>query len=153
MPFPPYDSIRRWTDGDYAVTTDPARVELDVVYDWLRTSSYWAQWRTREQQERINAFSRCYTLVHEPSGAQVGFARAVTDHASFAWIGDVFVVDAARGRGLGKFLVRCFTDDLAHVHRLFLGTADAHGLYAQFGFAPPPRQERWMERLLDPPPA
>jgi GNAT superfamily N-acetyltransferase len=81
----------------------------------------------------------------------VGGARAVTDLAFFAWIADVFVVPPARGCGLGKFLMRCIVDDLADVDRLFLGTRDAHGLYTQVGFVAPPRPERWMERLLDPP--
>ncbi len=151
MPFPPYDSIREWRDGDVLVTTDPAAVDLDVVHGFLAEHSYWAQWRSREQQARAIGCSRCYSLL-DGSGTQVGFARAVTDHVSFAWIADVFVVPEARGRGLGRFLVRCFTDDLEHVHRLFLGTRDAHGLYAQAGFVPPPNQERWMERVLVTPP-
>lgn len=151
MPFPPYDSIREWRDGDHLVTTDPDAVDLDVVHGFLSEHSYWAQWRSREQQARANACSRCYTVL-DAGGVQVGFARAVTDHVSFAWIADVFVVPAARGHGLGKFLARCFTEDLAHVHRLFLGTRDAHGLYAQVGFVPPPNQERWMERISVTPP-
>ena len=88
-------------------------------------------------------------MLHTQSGGQVGGARAVTDHVSFAWIADVFVLDAARGNGLGKFLVACITDDLAHVARLFLGTWDAHGLYAQFGFRPVQHSGSWMERQDD----
>jgi GNAT superfamily N-acetyltransferase len=97
------------------------------------------------------ANSRCFTILHEPTGVQVGGARAVTDYVAFAWIADVFVVKAARGLGLGKFLMQCLTEDLAGVQRLFLGTRDAHGLYAQFGFSAPPRPERWMERFDVPP--
>jgi GNAT superfamily N-acetyltransferase len=150
MPSPPYDSIRQWTDGDYVVTTDPARYDVDVVTSFLANDSYWAKGRTHEQTEVTAANSRCYSLVHVPTGRQVGGARAVTDHVAFAWIADVFVLDSERGHGLGKFLVQCITDDLSHVARLFLGTWDAHGLYAQFGFARPDRQERWMERLNKP---
>jgi GNAT superfamily N-acetyltransferase len=139
---------RQWARDEYFVTTDPAFVDLDVVHDWLRDESYWAEWRSREQQALANECSRCYSLIHEPTGEQRGFARAVTDQVSFAWIADVFVLSGTRGAGLGKFLVQCITEDLAHVHRLFLGTRDAHGLYAQYGFSPPPRPERWMERLL-----
>jgi len=147
MPFPPYDSIRRWTDGAYTVTTDPARFDHDVVTAFLANDSYWARGRTREQTGVAAAHSRCYSVLHDPSGRQVGGARAVTDWMAFAWVADVFVVPSEQGHGLGKLLMRAVTDDLAHVERLFLGTRDAHGLYAQFGFAPPPRQERWMERL------
>jgi GNAT superfamily N-acetyltransferase len=138
---------KRWVEGAYFVTTDPDAVDLDVVHGFLRDESYWAQWRTRDQQARANAGSRCYSLIHEPTGQQHGFARAVTDRVTFAWIADVFVLPEARGRGLGKFLSRCFTEDLFDVYRLFLGTKDAHGLYAQYGFAPSTAGIRWMERL------
>ncbi|HET9729141.1 MAG TPA: GNAT family N-acetyltransferase [Acidimicrobiia bacterium] len=136
-----------WSRGEYLVTTDPARVDLEVVQGFLANDSYWAQGRTRDDQARANAASRCYSLIHEPTGSQVGFARAVTDGVTFAWIADVFVVEAHRGYGLGKFLVECFTDDLTAVYRLFLGTRDAHGLYSPFGFVAGERTERWMERL------
>ena len=145
MPSLPYETIRRWTDGDYAVTTDPARYDAEVVTTFLANDSYWAKGQTREQTELAAAHSRCDSVLRD--GRQVGGARAVTDHVSFAWIADVFVLEPERGHGVGKFLVQCITDDLAHVARLFLGTWDAHGLYAQFGFARPDRQERWMERL------
>ena len=147
MPSPPYETIRQWTDGEYTVTTDPARFDHDVVTEFLAKDSYWAQGRTNEQTAVAAAHSRCYSVLHDPSGRQVGGARAVTDWMAFAWIADVFVVPTEQGHGLGKLLMRAVTDDLSHVERLFLGTRDAHGLYAQFGFAPPPRQERWMERL------
>src|SRR4051812_9488041 len=136
MPSLPYDSIRTWTEGEYLVTTDGARFDVDVATAYLVNDSYWVQARTHEQEARAVANSRCYAVVHEPSNRMVGGARAVTDHLSFAWIADVFVVPAEQGHGLGKFLMQCVTDDLAHVDRLFLGTRDAHGLYAQFGFVP-----------------
>jgi GNAT superfamily N-acetyltransferase len=147
MPFPRSDSIRQWSDGEYTVTTDPARFDPEVVTGFLAGDSYWAQGRTRAQTEIAAAHSRCYSVLHDPTGRQVGGARAVTDWMAFAWIADVFVVPSAQGHGLGKLLMRAVTEDLAHVQRLFLGTRDAHGLYARFGFATPPRQERWMERL------
>jgi len=142
-----FDSIRRWTEGDYSVTTDRAAVDLAVTTGFLANDSYWAQGRTRAEEAVAVANSRCYTIVDDAAGAQVGGARAVTDFAFFAWIADVFVVADARGRGLGKFLMRCIAEDLELVDRLFLGTRDAHGLYAQVGFVTPPRPERWMERL------
>src|SRR3954464_7323334 len=97
----PYDSILRWTEGDYTVTTDPAAVDIDVTTAFLVNDSYWANARTPDQERIAVANSRCYTLL-DTSGAQVGGCRAVTDHVSFAWIADVFVVPAARGAGLGK---------------------------------------------------
>jgi GNAT superfamily N-acetyltransferase len=140
--------VTEWRDGDFRCTTDRAAVDLDVVTSFLANESYWAQDRTREAEAVAIANSRCYTVLHEPSGAQVAGARAVTDYVAFAWIADVFVVEKVRGQGVGKFLLKCITDDLAHVQRLFLGTRDGHGLYAQFGFVPTERNERWMERLL-----
>jgi GNAT superfamily N-acetyltransferase len=149
MPSLPYDSIRTWTEGEYLVTTDRARFDGEVATAFLVNDSYWVQARTPDEEARAVANSRCYSVVHESTGRMVGGARAVTDHVSFAWIADVFVLPEARGQGLGKFLIRCVTDDLTHVERLFLGTRDAHGLYAQYGFVPSERNERWMERLLD----
>jgi GNAT superfamily N-acetyltransferase len=147
MRFPPFATIRRWTDGDYAVTTDPASFDVGVATAFLANDSYWAQGRDAETESVAAAHSRCYSLLHSPTGRMVGGARGVTDWATFAWIADVFVLDSARGAGLGKFLVACVTEDLAHVQRLFLGTRDAHGLYEQFGFAATERNHRWMERL------
>jgi GNAT superfamily N-acetyltransferase len=149
MPSLPYETIRQWTDGEYTVTTDPARFDHDVVTAFLANDSYWAQGRTREETGVAAAHSRCYSVLHDPSGRQVGGARAVTDWMAFAWIADVFVVPSEQGRGLGKLLMRAVTEDLAHVERLFLGTRDAHGLYAQYGFVRPDRPERWMERPHD----
>jgi GNAT superfamily N-acetyltransferase len=141
------DEIREWHFGDFRCTTDRDAVDLDVTTSFLANDSYWANDRTREAEAVAVANSRCYTVLHTATGRQVGGARAVTDYVAFAWIADVFVVPAARGGGLGKFLMRCITDDLAKVQRLFLGTRDAHGLYAQFGFVAPLRPERWMERF------
>jgi GNAT superfamily N-acetyltransferase len=138
--------VTEWRFGDYCCTTDPAAVDLDVVTSFLANDSYWAQGRTREQEAIAVANSRCYTVL-DGDGGQVAGARAVTDDVAFAWIADVFVLERARAKGLGKFLMQCVTEDLAHVERLFLGTRDAHGLYAQVGFAPTEGNERWMERL------
>ena len=98
----------------------------------------------------VNEISTCFTLVHEPSGAQVGFARVVTDDVSFGWVADVFVLTAP-GRGLGIFLVQCVVEAYGHLPRLVLATRDAHGVYAKVGFGPLSRVERWMERWNRPP--
>jgi GNAT superfamily N-acetyltransferase len=142
---------RHWSSGDYAVTTDREAVDLDVVHRFLSEQSYWAQGRAREAQARANAASTCFSVIHEPAGAMVGFARVLTDDVSFAWVADVFVLDEHRGHGIGAFLMTCVTDALTHVPRLVLGTRDAHGLYAKVGFEPLGRVERWMERWNQPP--
>ena len=136
---------REWTASGYTVSTDPARVDLDTVVGFL-SSSYWAEGRPHDVQAAANGGSRCYSVLDD-DGRQVGFARAVTDGATFAYVADVFVVPEHRGRGLGTLLVRCVMDDLAPVERVMLGTRDAHGLYAKVGFVPVAAPERWMERL------
>jgi GNAT superfamily N-acetyltransferase len=135
---------REWTVDGYTVTTDPARVDLDVVVGDLSTS-YWAEGRTHAVQAAANAGSRCYSVL-DGDGAQVAFARAVTDGATYAYVADVFVVPGQQGRGLGKLLMRCVMEDLAPIERVMLGTRDAHGLYTQVGFLPVAAPERWMER-------
>ncbi len=151
MPSLPSASIRRWSNGDYVVTTDPARVDLELVHRFLSEESYWAQGRTLDEQARANAASTCFAVVHEPTGEQVGFARVLSDDVSFAWIADVFVLDAHRGHGVGVFLMECVVDGFEHLSRLVLGTRDAHGVYAKVGFQPIIRVDRWMERWRDDP--
>jgi GNAT superfamily N-acetyltransferase len=143
---------REWTENGFVVTTDRARFDDALVASFLANDSYWANDRTVEQERVAADNSRCYSVIELASGGQVGGARAVTDWVSFAWIADVFVLPEFQGHGLGKFLVRCITEDLAGVFRLFLGTRDAHNLYAQVGFVPAPRPERWMERVSVTPP-
>jgi GNAT superfamily N-acetyltransferase len=133
------------TDAGYVVTTDRARVDLDVVHDFLATS-YWAASRSREEQAVVNDASRCYTVLSR-EGAAVGFARAVTDGLTFAWVADVFVLADHRGRGLATFLMRCVVEDLGAVRRITLATRDAHGVYEKAGFAALVSPERWMERF------
>ena len=145
MPFPPSDSIHRWSNGDYAVTTDPARVDLDEVHRFLSEDSYWALGRTREQQAHANALSKCFTVLHEPTDAFVGFARVLSDDVGFGWVADVFVSADHRGRGVGVFLMQCVVESYDHLPRLVLGTRDAHGVYEKVGFEPLTRVERWME--------
>jgi len=138
--------IREWRRDDYVVTTDPARVDLDVVHSFLSNESYWAEGRTIAQQATANDASRCFSMLYEPSGRQVGFARVLTDDVSFGWVADVFVLAEHRGRGLGTWLMECVVESYEHLPRLVLGTRDAHGVYAKVGFAPLIRVERWMER-------
>ncbi len=137
--------IREWTRDEYTISTDPARLDLDVVHGFL-TRSYWAAGRSRERVARALAGSLPFGL-HHPSG-QVGFARVVTDHVVIAYLADVFVLEPHRGKGLGTWLVEVVTGDpeLRRIRRWILGTRDAHELYRRFGFAEP-RPGVLMERL------
>ncbi|HVG28475.1 MAG TPA: GNAT family N-acetyltransferase [Pyrinomonadaceae bacterium] len=137
-----------WTRGDYAISCDPARLDLDLVYDFLSGESYWAQGRSRERVERSVANSLPFGLYRD--GAQVGFARVVTDYATFAWLADVFVLDSERGRGLGLWLVETITShpELQGVRRWLLATRDAQELYRRFGFRDLSGSSLgWMERF------
>jgi GNAT superfamily N-acetyltransferase len=123
---------RAHVDG-YTVTTDPGRVDLDAVWAFLRTS-YWSPGIEPEKVAAAAANSIPFSLL-DPAGAQVGFARVVTDRVRFAWLGDVYVLEEHRGQGLGVWLVETVLahQDLAPL-RMVLATADAHELYARFGF-------------------
>jgi GNAT superfamily N-acetyltransferase len=142
--------MTEWRREGFLVTDDRDRVDLDVVHGYLSGESYWAAGRPRAAQETANDASWCFSLVDEATGAQVGFARLVTDHATFAWLADVFVLPAFQGRRLGHFLVESVAEAAAGVPRLFLGTRDAHTVYADVGFTPLSHPERMMERLLSP---
>ncbi|MEK7252740.1 MAG: GNAT family N-acetyltransferase, partial [Actinomycetota bacterium] len=135
--------------GDYVISDDPALVDVDLVYAWLADTSYWAKGRTRETVQRSIANSIPLGVYHR--GATVGFARVVTDRATFAWLCDVFVVEEHRGSGLGKALVEAAVThpDLQEVKRFVLATADAHDLYRQYGFEVLDRPDRWMIRRGD----
>ena len=129
------------------LSTDPTRIDADWVHTLLSEQAYWALGRTREAQDRANASSRCYGL-YTADGAQVAFARVVTDDATFAWLCDVIVDPAHRGHGLGKRLVAGIVEDLEPLglRRILLATADAHDLYRQHGWVPLHEPDRWMQR-------
>jgi GNAT superfamily N-acetyltransferase len=125
---------------------DKARIDVSQVHAWL-AASYWSPGIGREVVERAIAGSHCLGAYR--AGRQVGFARAITDHATFAWLADVWVEEAERGQGLGRRLVQWFLDHprFAGIRRIGLTTADAHGVYAALGFTPLLRPDRYMERL------
>ncbi|MCD0484388.1 GNAT family N-acetyltransferase [Streptacidiphilus sp. ASG 303] len=129
----------------YAIDTDPARIDVDAVHRWLSTDAYWALGRSRGTVERSVAASVNFG-VFDASGAQCGYARVVTDLATFAWLCDVYVDRAHRGRGLGVALAAAVRDHLAPygLRRVLLATGDAHGVYAQVGFRPLPDPHKWM---------
>lgn len=132
-------------DGDLLISTDKTLLDRTLIYQFLSERSYWAQGIPMETMNRSIENSLCFGFYR--AGRQVGFARVVTDCATFAWLADVFIVESARGQGLGKKLVPAI---LAHpqlqgLRRFMLGTRDAHGLYARFGFAPLEYVERFMQ--------
>jgi GNAT superfamily N-acetyltransferase len=137
---------REWERGAFSISTDRARLDVGVIHNFLSTDSYWAQSRTVETVRRSIENSLNFGLY---SGEQqIGFARVVTDYATFAWLADVFVLDMYRGRGLGKWLVEVILahPELQKFRRWVLATKDAHTLYRRFGFIELKRPERWMER-------
>ncbi|MGI5339367.1 GNAT family N-acetyltransferase [Streptomyces sp. CA-181903] len=126
----------RRQDG-YELSTDPDRLDVGLVHHWLSTDAFWAIGRSRETVEKAVAGSLNFG-VYEPGGRQAGYARVVTDLATFGWLCDVYVAPDHRGRGLGTWLATGVRDHLApyRLKRLLLSTKDAHGLYAQVGFRP-----------------
>lgn len=128
---------------EYEISTDPQRLDIDLIHDFLR-SSYWAQEIPRDVVERSIQHSFCFGAFHRDS--QVGFARVITDFATFAYIGDVFVVPEHRGKGISKMLMRAILShpELKGLRRIILATRDAHGLYSQFDFQPLARPEDFM---------
>jgi GNAT superfamily N-acetyltransferase len=122
-------------DG-YEISTDPARLDIPAVHAYL-TRSYWSPGIPLATVERAVRHSLCFGLYSRADGAQAGFARVVTDHATFAYLCDVFVLEAHRGRGLSKLLMRAVMAHpaLTGARRAMLATRDAHGLYRQFQFA------------------
>ncbi|MEO8181816.1 MAG: GNAT family N-acetyltransferase [Deltaproteobacteria bacterium] len=131
---------REWLREPYSISTAPERLDLDVIHAFI-SSSYWAPGRSRERVERSIAHSLPFGLYHSPGEqrAQVGFARVVTDYSTFAYLADVFVLEAHRGRGLGVWLVETVlaVPELAGA-RWMLGTRDAHELYRKFEFQETP---------------
>ncbi|HEY9402300.1 MAG TPA: GNAT family N-acetyltransferase [Pyrinomonadaceae bacterium] len=138
--------IQEWRRGEYLISTDRARLDVKLIHEFLSESSYWAKGRPREVVERSIEHSHCFGVYL--GERQVGFARVITDYATFAWIADVFVLDEFRGRGLGKWLgeVMIACPELQGFRRWVLATKDAHELYRRIGFGELQRPERWMER-------
>lgn len=145
-PSPPqyHTAMTEWHQGEFTVSDAAERLDIAVVHAYLRRS-YWAENIPLEVVERSLRGSLCFGLYREHE--QIGFARVITDRATFAYLADVFVLEAWRGRGLSKFLMSCIRThaDLQGLRRWMLATADAHGLYTQFGFSALRQPERLME--------
>lgn len=140
-----------WRRGDYAISTDRSLLDIDAIHAFL-ARSYWAAGIPRATVERSIEHSLCFGLYHRPAGAapaQAGFARAITDYATFAYLADVYVLESHRGRGLGTWLVGTLMayPALQGLRVWRLATKDAHGLYEKFGFRAQARPERMMEMV------
>ena len=136
-----------WHRDGYTISTDPQRLDLEVIHGFLANDSYWAQGRSVETIRRSIEHSLAFGVYE--GERQVGFCRVITDYATFAWLADVFVVEAYRGRGLAVWLVETVIShpELQGLKRWLLATKDAHGLYAKYGFEPLPEVDRWMTRM------
>src|SRR3954454_9022324 len=133
-----------WSQGDYEISTDPARIDTVMVHEFL-TNSYWAKSIPLETVRLSIQNSIAFGVYHGPQ--LVGFARIISDLATFAYLADVFILPSHRGRGLSRWLMECIVShpDLQGLRRWMLATKDAHGLYARFGFTPLKGPDSWME--------
>ena len=136
-----------WEWGEYTISTEKSRLDVDVIHGFL-TNSYWAAGIPRAVVERSIEHSLPFGVYH--GTRQVGFARVITDYTTFAYIGDVFVIEEYRGRSLSKWLMEVVVKhpDLQGLRRWLLLTRDAHGLYKKVGFTPSRMPERLMERYF-----
>jgi GNAT superfamily N-acetyltransferase len=136
------------TRGAFTLSTDKTKLDVPLIHDYLCNQSYWAQGRPLEAVQTSIEHSLCFGIYQE--SAQVAFCRVVSDYATFAWLCDVFVLEAVRGHGLGKWLIESVMayPEVETVRRVLLATRDAHELYRQYGgFENLPAPERWMIRL------
>lgn len=129
----------------FVISTDKTLLDIDAIYNYLNDDSYWAQGIPRQALEKGIQNSMCFGVYAENKFA--GFARVITDNATFAYLCDVFILPSYRKKGLSKWLVQTIVNhpDLQGLRRWSLATADAQGLYNQFGFTQVTKPERWME--------
>jgi N-acetylglutamate synthase-like GNAT family acetyltransferase len=129
---------------NFSISTDKSKLDIQVIHDFL-SKSYWAENIPAETVRQSIEGSLCFGVYDE--NKQVGFARMITDKATFAYLADVFIIDEYRGRGLSKWLMEVIMNlpELQGLRRMMLATRDAHGLYKQFGFTPLTHTDRWMQ--------
>jgi GNAT superfamily N-acetyltransferase len=135
-----------WQNGEFTISDDRERLQIDAIHKYLSEESYWARERTKEQTERAIKNSLPFGVYKGEN--QIGFARVVTDFATFAYLGDVFILEDFRGKGLSLWLMDVIIShpDLQNFRRWILATRDAHTLYEKFGFAALRHPTRWMEK-------
>lgn len=129
----------------YKISTDKTDLDFEVIYGFI-SKSYWASGIPKHTLEKAIANSFCFG-VYDCQDSQIGFARLITDKATFAYLADVFIVESHRGKGLSKWLVESIVShpELQGLRRMVLATRDAHGLYAQYGFLPIENPEMFMQ--------
>jgi GNAT superfamily N-acetyltransferase len=134
------------TKDEFTITTKRDDLQLEAILDYMVNDSYWADKRTREQMETVIENSLCFGMYRDAK--QVGFARVVTDYATFAYLGDVYILPEFQGNGLGTWLMEVISGHpgLQGFRRWILATRDAHGLYQKFGYTELKHPERWMEK-------
>jgi len=139
--------IHEWRQGEYLISTDKRLLDLSVIHGFL-TASYWAEGIPIEIVKKSIEHSLNFGVYNE--GRQVGFARVITDYATYAYIGDVFILEEYRGHGLSKWLMQVIAGhpELQGLRRWSLLTRDAHGLYRKTGFTEPRNPERYMEKTV-----
>lgn len=134
---------------DFDFSADPARLDRARIHAWLAEESYWAEGRPRATQDAAIDASMNFGIYDAGTGAQLAYARVVTDGVTFAWLCDVFVAREARGRGVGVALIHGVVAALEPLglKRILLATGEAHGLYEKFGFLPLDRPQDFMARI------
>ena len=135
-----------WQNGEFIISTDRKLLQIDAIHKFLAEESYWAKERTREQTETAIKHSLPFGVYQGEN--LIGFARIVTDYATFAYLGDVFILDEFRGQGLSKWLMEVIINhpELQGLRRWILATKDAHTLYEKFNFSALKFPEKWMEK-------
>lgn len=138
--------IQEWQRGGFVISTDRAKMQIDVIYDYISKQSYWMAGIPKSRVQRIIDNALNFGIFDGPR--QIGYADVITDFATFAYLANVFVLEDYRGQGLSKWLMECILahPDLQDLRRWTLLTADAHGLYKQYGFEPINNPESWMHR-------
>jgi GNAT superfamily N-acetyltransferase len=143
------DGVNEWRKADFVITTDRSRLNVEFIHSFLSSQAYWAIGRSLEVVQRAIENSLNFGVFD--GTRQIGFARVVTDFATFAWIADVFIIDEYRGHGLGLWLIEVITSHprLQGFRRWILATRDAHELYRRFGFTELANSQRYMEKMSD----
>ena len=136
---------REFKREDFTISTDPSRLDLPWIHDYLTNDAYWSRGISFPVFQKSIENSLCFGVYH--LAEQVGFGRVISDYATFAYLADVFITENYRRQGLGKWLVDCVLKypDLQGLRRWMLVTSDAHSLYQRFGFSPLEHPEKMME--------
>ena len=132
--------------GEYSISTDKSKLDVDSIHEFLSTKAYWCLNIPKETVQRAIQNSLCFGVYH--NGKQIGFARIISDLATIAYLGDVYILEEYRGKGLSKWLMEIIMahPDLQGLRRWILLTSDAHGLYRQFGWKEIAEPSKWMDR-------